>query len=1461
MTCDSCGYENPQDARFCAGCGRALAQSAADAKMSEVPSAIRKAPIQLANGRYRLKGYLGEGGRKVVYLASDTALGRDVAIAMLKTGDLDRAGRHQLEREAQAMARLGDHPNIVSVYDILEDDGEPYIVSQYMAGGSLDKRLEEAVENRVPLETALDIADCMAAALEHAHRRGVVHRDLKPSNVWFTEDDVAMLGDFGLAFSADRSRLTRAGAIVGTVSYMAPEQALGKEPDACSDLYSLGALLYEMVTGRPPFVGDSAVSVISQHTNADPVAPTWHNPDVPPEVEQVVLRLLEKDPDDRYADATELRAALTAARAAASAPAAHGADADSADPVGSLAEGVFVGREQEIERLHAAFEDSVAGRGKLMMLVGEPGIGKTRTAQELITYARVRGAQVLVGRAYEGEGAPAYWPWVQVARTYIEGRPKEDVQLAMGAGAIDIAQLVDEVRTMLPGQDVPERFGPADSEQARFRLFDSVTTFLRNASKREPLVIVLDDLHWADTPSLLLLEFMARELTGARILVLGTYRDVELSRKHPLSSVLGELARESLVDRVLLRGLTRPDVARFIEMTASIRPPDRLVRTVHEETEGNPFFVSEIVSLLASEGHLESGAPIGDVLVTIPQGVREVVGRRLDRLSGACNWVLSAASVIGREFAVDVLAPVACDEALAEWPEKSEDDLTKERLLEVLEEAVAARVIQSSAVGRFTFAHALVREALYEELGVTRRVRLHRRVGETIERVFGDSEQHLDQLAHHFLQAQELDRAVDYSIRAARRATSLMAYEDSAQLYDRALQALDLRGGADGRERAELLVALGDARSRAGETQRAKETYFRAADVARAAGADDALARAALGAANRIEIGRVERDLIELVEEALARCAEEPSATRAELMASLALALYFESRERADRISCEAVKMARASGDSHALAASLVARHFAIWRPEQLDERLEVATELIEVADASGAADLRVDGRGLRLIDLLELGDIRAADAEMEAYGREARELRQPNYLRIAGIRKAMRAVLAGRFADAEKLFAETPSLERAKRLLEPNTVQAGAVVLFELRRLQGRLAELRGAFETFAREYPAVPAWRAALALVHLEAGDEAAARREVRELAADDIAMLTRDANWLVGMVCLSLAAIRLRERSIASTAYEQMLPYAERNVVVGGGWSCEGSTSLYLGYLATFLSRYERAEEHFRTALRMNESIGARPFVAETQIAWAELIAERDGLAAERRATELADAGLDAARDIGMAGLVERAFALKMRFQGIDPDDVSTSIDAVASAVGRERPDLMTATAADGSVTIMFSDIVGSTEMTERFGDRRWIEVLREHNRIVRDSIAAHDGFEVKSQGDGFMVAFASASRAVECACAIQRAFAQHADESPDEAILVRIGLHTGEAIRERDDFFGRNVILAARIAAQAGGGEVLVSSLLKELTEGEADVRFGEPRELTLKGLSGTYQVHAVEWEGVGAGAGA
>ena len=336
---------------------------------------------------------------------------------------------------------------------------------------------------------------------------------------------------------------------------------------------------------------------------------------------------------------------------------------------------------------------------------------------------------------------------------------------------------------------------------------------------------------------------------------------------------------------------------------------------------------------------------------------------------------------------------------------------------------------------------------------------------------------------------------------------------------------------------------------------------------------------------------------------------------------------------------------------------------------------------------------------------------------------------------------------------------------------------------------------------------------------------------------------------------------AVHRIGARDHAETLYELILPYAERNVVVGGGWAVEGSASAFLGRLATVLERYDDAERHYEVALRMNRAMEAVPLAVDTQISYAEMLCARDAPGDRDRGLEQLGDGLEVAQQIGMRALVERAFALRLRLQGIDQADVRTSIDAVAEAVEDERPDLSSATAPDGTVTILFSDIEGSTEMTERLGDHRWIQVLRQHNSAVRDEVRRHGGFEVKSQGDGFMVAFSSARRALDCAIAIQRAFATRADENPDEAIRVRIGLHTGEAIRERDDFFGRNVILAARIAAQASGGEILVSSLLKQLTESSGDVHFGEPREVSLKGLSGSHLVHAVEWsEPVAAAAG-
>ncbi len=505
--CDSCGFDNPPSFRCCGQCGTSLTVNATPQEPSSQPAtdtqttAAARQPTSFANDRYQVQRFLG-------------VLDRDVAFALIKTEGLDDVSRTRIQREAQAMGRLGSHPHIVTVFDLGQEQDQPYMVTELMGGGDVEGVIEDTAGHRLSLEQAVSIAMETCRGLEFAHSRGIVHRDLKPGNVWLTGDGIAKIGDFGLAVALDRSRLTKEGMMVGTVSYMPPEQAMGGEVTPRSDLYSLGAMLYEMVTGRPPFLGDDSVATIGQHINTPPVSPTWYNPECPRAVDALILRLLAKDPSERPESAGDVLAALEALDLQ-DVGAPHAAPLPGEEhSLDSLAGGVFVGRQREMGELKGCLEDALSGRGRLVTLVGEPGIGKTRTAQELATYAGLRGAQVLWGRSYEEQGVPPYWPWVQGIRSYVREVDPHQLRSDMGAGAADIAELVSDVREQLPGLDMPPKMEP---EQARFRLFDSITAFLKTASLRRPLVLVLDDLHWADQPSLMLLQFVARELGGARV--------------------------------------------------------------------------------------------------------------------------------------------------------------------------------------------------------------------------------------------------------------------------------------------------------------------------------------------------------------------------------------------------------------------------------------------------------------------------------------------------------------------------------------------------------------------------------------------------------------------------------------------------------------------------------------------------------------------------------------------------------------------------------------------------------------------------------------------------------------------------------------------------------------------------------------------------------------------------------
>jgi hypothetical protein len=964
-------------------------------------------PASFAGGRYEVRRFLGEGGKKRVFLAHDTSLDRDVAFALIKTEGLDATGRERITREAQAMGRLGAHPHIVTIFEIGEEGGSPYVVNELLGGGDVEGELE-AAQGALPLARTLEIAKGVARGLVFAHERGIVHRDLKPGNVWLTENGVAKIGDFGLAVSLDRSRLTQHGMMVGTVAYMPPEQALGGETTPQADLYSLGAMLYELVTGRPPFQADDPTAIISQHINTAPVAPSWYSEHCPPDLEALILRLLAKVPADRPAAASEVLAALEAVDP--SARSASHSDS-SANPLERLARGAFVGREGELERLRAAVDQAFAGHGSVAMVVGEPGIGKTRTCLELETYARMRGGRVIWGRAHEAAGAPPYRPWVQVGDSYSQQFGLEGVadRLDPGDGP--------ELSRIFPGLRQQPNYVPppdiVDPDSAQFRLFEAYSHLLRAYASDAPLLVVLDDLHWADKPSLLLLRHLAPELGRQRILILGNYRDTELSRTHPLSEVLASLHREGDFQRINLGGLSAAEVARYMRAVARIEPSRAVVQRVHEETEGNPFFLAEVVNLMTEEGTLTSDS-VSDI--AIPEGVREALGRRLDRLSEEANALLQYAAIAGRQFAYDTLKAVS-----------EHDDTT---LLRLIEEGLAARVIEETQqAGRYQFTHALMQETLLEELSTTRRVRMHGQIAEVIEQRYSDRvEEQAARLARHFMESSTLndshaERAYRYSRIAAEQAETRAAWDEAARLWGQAASVAETTA-LPGLDEGELRYRHGRSLVRGHVYRDGWRELMRALDVFRDRRDGAAFAQAVM----ELPIVAAPARLVALREEALDLLGSSGSpALETALLADLMLppgpgivaaglpgsARYQRLVELTDANPEPAVRYRRLTIDAE------IAR-----RDGDNERHRDLLGQAINLGDATDLSAIREPRRGIA-IALLNVGMFKQADAAFDEARRWAarRGLWTP-YNNNLGFQAHMR-IAAGQWDEAHALFAE----------------------------------------------------------------------------------------------------------------------------------------------------------------------------------------------------------------------------------------------------------------------------------------------------------------------------------------------------------------------------------------------------------------------------------------------------
>jgi len=900
--------------------------------------------------------------------------------------------------------------------------------------------------------------------------------------------------------------------------------------------------------------------------------------------------------------------------------------------------GVFVGREAELAELLAGLDDAYAGLGRLFLLVGEPGIGKSRLADELIAHASARGVRILVGRCWEAGGAPAYWPWVQSLRGYVRNSDTAALRIELGAGAADVAQIVPELRQHFPEfPDLPGLSEPTslESEGARFRLFDATAEFLRNASESQPILLVLDDLHAADAPSLLLLQFVVRELRSTRMLVLGAYRDVDPIPGQPLTRILAELAREPVTRRLALRGLSEQNVAEYVELAATELATPELVATLHEKTEGNPLFVGETVRLLALEGLQRESPGPG---VAIPQSVRDVIARRFTHLSEECNRVLVLASVLGREFALAALARVRA---------VSEDDL-----LETLDEAMAARVVSDvlGGPGRLRFAHALMRDTLYERITTARRVRLHRQALGALEALYGDEPgPHLAELAYHAVAGSDFDKGLRYAQRAGDRALALLAYEEAARQYETALKALDLVGPSDERTHCELLLSLGEAEIRAGNSSAAKNAFLDAADIARRLGLPRQLARAAGGYAREDMYLRAGDDdqLVPLLEEGLVVLGEEEVELRARLLARLAGALRDEpARDRRDALSREAVELARRTGNPVALAYALDGRCAAIAAPDTVAECLGLATELREVAERIRDTERVVHGHLHRLVGQVVVGDVGELEAGLDALSRIADELRQPGQLWELHAGRAMLALAAGRLAEGEELIRQAFAFgERSK----PETaIPAYRLQRYALCDFRDQLEEVEPALRDLVADYPARLAFRCALAHLHARLGRLPEAKSAFDELARDDFSTLPFDQEWLYGMSLLAETSALLNDTDSAAVLYALLLPYAALNAA---DWpeAIRGSVSRYLGLLATTTKRWEHAKLHFEEALAMNTRMGARPWLAHTQHDYARMLLARQDPRARQRAQELLDGALTTYRELRMESYAARASTL--------------------------------------------------------------------------------------------------------------------------------------------------------------------------------------------------------------------
>ena len=908
---------------------------------------------------------------------------------------------------------------------------------------------------------------------------------------------------------------------------------------------------------------------------------------------------------------------------------------------------LIVGRQRELSQLREALDKCLRGHGQLVLVGGEAGIGKTTLVRAILQEAEQRDCLVLVGGCYDLTTTPPYGPWAEITRGYPESDdlPPLPAQLREGGGMEGI-----------PTQGA---------------LFDLVSTFLADVAARQPLILLLEDLHWSDAESLALLRYVSRSLAGHRILLVATYRDDELTRRHPLAQLLPRLVREANAERVAVRQLDNDAIRDLIRERYDLEEDDqdRLASYLEERSEGNPLYVEELIFTMEAEGSLAQNGDghwtVGELdAVPVPILIVQLIEERLADLDARTRELLEVLAVIGHEVDIDL------------WRQVSEADDAE--LIEVTRRALEGRIVIEAGDGnRLQFRHALVREALTTELVALERQHWHQKSADAlIQRPHPDP----DAVVTHLVRADD-PRLVEWLAKAGERAMDRLAWDVAVERYEQGVRMLNVQRERDPELLCDLLLALGVAQSIAGSSRgstpgslRGRDgpaTYWKAVETAREAGSPIRFARAVLGLTFvAYSYPLTDHRVVGLLEEALALLPAEDSVERSLVHAHLASVyrnfrmysgIRFEAGSEAEieRLSREAIAIADRVKDPYGMGVSRVARASLISRPHRMEELRHLLADLWAIRGSSGIKNqgivssfdqsYRTEQYLIRqatasnqfLVDMTN-GEVSNGRRMIEEFITLRREIQTPTLNLVVNILQSGLALSEGRFADAETRIEEADAIW-------PNT---GIVCnqTFALCLEQDRLPDAEPRLTAIFERFPQSPLFRLRWILYLLETGDEHKAIRLFGEVDVRDLAQLSRGEVWAQVMVLCAEISVALGDMERARTCYELLQPYPEYVVYCGYNFYCGGSFSHYLGILAGMLSEWEKAEAHFKQALEQHQAMGFHPLVAHTKLAYADMLQRRGNPGDRYHALELLDQALGLAREIGMVRLERMATELQ-------------------------------------------------------------------------------------------------------------------------------------------------------------------------------------------------------------------